>query len=247
VSSAATRTSPVTPAALLDVWERAAAVDPLVRPLVLLVAVQPGCDLDELATEALGRRDARLHALLAGVGGPVVEATATCPACAEPVEVTFDGRDVWSPGVDPPATVAVTVGELDLTCRPPTTADLLAAAASDDPQAVLFDRSVVSARMAGEPVPTCGLAGDVWAAVEEALGEADPLADLTFSLTCPACSETWAASLDLAEFVWQEIDHAARQTLAEVDVLARAYGWREPDVLALSPWRRHCYLGLAQG
>jgi len=28
-------------------------------------------------------------------------------------------------------------------------------------------------------------------------------------------------------------------------VLAAAYGWREGDVLALSPWRRRLYLDLA--
>jgi hypothetical protein len=33
----------------------------------------------------------------------------------------------------------------------------------------------------------------------------------------------------------------------EVDALARAYGWREADILALSPARRAAYLELARG
>jgi hypothetical protein len=247
VIPAAGRVPPMTPAALLDVWERAAAVNPLVRPLILLAGSEPGCDLDALAAEPLGRRDARLHALRSALAGSMVDATATCPECGEPVEVSFDGRDVWASECDPPTTVTVAVGDHHLTCRPPTTADLVAVSTSDDPQAELFDRSVVTAHVAGVAVPTSELADDVRAAVEEALGDADPLADLTFSLACPACPATWTASLDLAELVWQEVDHAARQTIAEIDVLARSYGWREPDVLALSPWRRQCYLGLVQG
>src|SRR5206468_730296 len=36
----------------------------------------------------------------------------------------------------------------------------------------------------------------------------------------------------------------AGRLLREVDALARAYGWREPDILALTPWRRDAYLQL---
>jgi len=88
---------------------------------------------------------------------------------------------------------------------------------------------------------------DVRFAVEAAISDADPAADVVFTLVCPACAVAWTAPLDLAGFVWEEVEHAAHQIMTDVDVLARAYGWREPDVLALSPWRRHCYLGLAQG
>jgi hypothetical protein len=40
------------------------------------------------------------------------------------------------------------------------------------------------------------------------------------------------------------VDRHARQILREVDQLARTYGWREPDILALGPARRRAYLGL---
>ena len=38
----------------------------------------------------------------------------------------------------------------------------------------------------------------------------------------------------------------ARRTLRDVHVLARAYGWREADVLALSPTRRQIYVELSR-
>jgi hypothetical protein len=34
--------------------------------------------------------------------------------------------------------------------------------------------------------------------------------------------------------------------LGDVHELARAYGWSEPEVLALSPWRRAAYLALVR-
>jgi hypothetical protein len=32
----------------------------------------------------------------------------------------------------------------------------------------------------------------------------------------------------------------------EVHLLASAYGWRESDILAMTPWRRQLYLELVQ-
>jgi hypothetical protein len=52
------------------------------------------------------------------------------------------------------------------------------------------------------------------------------------------------ATLDPAEFLWAAAEAQARRLLLEVDALARAYGWREPDVLALPPARRRAYLEL---
>ena len=44
--------------------------------------------------------------------------------------------------------------------------------------------------------------------------------------------------------LWSEIHAWARQLLRDVHALARAYGWREADILALSPTRRGIYLEL---
>ena len=51
---------------------------------------------------------------------------------------------------------------------------------------------------------------------------------------------------DIVSFFWAEIDAWARRVLREVNVLARAYGWRESDILALSPVRRQIYLSMVQ-
>ena len=69
--------------------------------------------------------------------------------------------------------------------------------------------------------------------------------DLELALECPDCSQRWLAAFDIATFLWHEIDVWARRTLREVHALARAYAWREPDVLALSPTRRQIYLELS--
>ena len=70
----------------------------------------------------------------------------------------------------------------------------------------------------------------------------DPAAAAVINLDCPGCGRRWSAPFELAEFVWTEVDRCARRLLADVHTLASAYGWREADVLAVSPARRAFYL-----
>jgi citrate lyase gamma subunit len=79
------------------------------------------------------------------------------------------------------------------------------------------------------------------------MAEADPQADVQLDLTCPACGHRWLALFDIVPFLWSEINAWAQRTLQDVHRLASAYGWREADVLALTPWRRQVYLEMAGG
>ena len=79
------------------------------------------------------------------------------------------------------------------------------------------------------------------------MGEADGGADGEVELSCPACQHGWSAELDIAAFFWTEIAAQAQRLLREVDALARVYGWREADILAMSAARRQAYLELVAG
>lgn len=79
------------------------------------------------------------------------------------------------------------------------------------------------------------------------MAEADPQADVELALTCPGCGIAWGVPFDIGMFLWWELDARARRLLQDVSVLASAYGWREADVLALTPRRRQLYLELVSG
>ena len=79
------------------------------------------------------------------------------------------------------------------------------------------------------------------------MAAADPQADVELALSCPACGHAWPAAFDIASFLWTEVDAWARVLLHEIHALASAYGWREADILALSPRRRRAYLELIGG
>ena len=80
--------------------------------------------------------------------------------------------------------------------------------------------------------------------IAEAVEAADPRADLTLNVACPECGEATRAELDIASYLWTELDAWARDVLLDVHLLATAYGWSEPEILALSPTRRRYYLEL---
>lgn len=133
-----------------------------------------------------------------------------------------------------------------LVWRPPTPADVLAAAAEPEPEAALWRRCL---RVTGPDGPLDPLTLDetTRAAVEAAMAEADPLAMLLVAVSCPSCGVDFEADVDPGAFVWAEVEAAAVRLLHDVDLLARAYGWTEQDVLALSDPRRAAYARLASG
>ena len=71
-------------------------------------------------------------------------------------------------------------------------------------------------------------------------------AALLVSLACTACGEKWEVAFDPSSFLAEELGAEARRAMAEVASLARAYGWSEREILAMSAARRQGYLELAR-
>lgn len=136
-------------------------------------------------------------------------------------------------------------GGYELQLRLLNSRDLAEADDCGNPQqarALLVERCLVAARHEGEAIPGAELPERVVTRLADRLAECDPLSQVLFDLSCPACAHGWQAVLDIATFFWMELAACARRLLHEVHTLARAYGWREADILNMSPWRRRCYL-----
>ncbi len=220
----------------LTLWEQADGLPPVRRALAL--AAYAGVAEEELARRPVGAAYAPLLDLRARLTTAALESTASCPRCAARAEFTLD-PDVLL-GLHREAGRAVTVvPEPVLTWRPPTPEDLIELIDDPDPAAGLLRRCVRVAD--GDPAD---LPAELLEVVEEAMIAADPLAEVRVSLRCPECEHELDCAVDLGDFVWAELDARARRLLHEVDVLARAYGWTEPEVLALSETRRAAYLRL---
>jgi hypothetical protein len=236
---------------LLDIWEAGASLPLPRRALLLLAAACPEASGDELAALPVGRCDARLLQLYERLFGAQITAVAACPSCSAQLESCFQAADIRL-GPEPPVEPihALRADGYELSFRLPANADLVALNGSADAgsaRSLLLARCVIEARNPqGEMVEPESLPGQVVAAVAAQMAVADPQADVQLDLTCPACAHRWHAMFDIAAFLWSELHAWARRTLREVHALGRAYGWREADVLALSPTRRQIYLELSR-
>ncbi len=222
----------------LKLWERGARWHPLDRGLLALhFAGQP--EAENVADWPLGRRNRALLELYAAWFGSLLEAWAACPQCGERLEFQLKVRDLELPSSADERNAMVTVGEQ--TFRLPTSRDLAKAIASGDEQkAAIALLELCRVSDAG----SFGLTDEVIEKVGDGLATADPMAETQVSLICPACDHEWNDSIDIARFIWAEVEARARRLLWEVHSLASAYGWSESETLALSNERRAMYLEL---
>jgi hypothetical protein len=224
----------------LTLWELGLPRHELDRALLMLRTAYPEESYDSLADWSLGRRNRALAALHISCFGSVLNGWADCPRCAEALEFQLDAGSLIA---EPPsADAAITVDGRNY--RVPSTRDLAAIADARDPAAAslqLLRRCVLDT---SEP------AGWSVAEIEEIgsrMAEADPLSETRLAFRCAACDHQWGENFDIASFLWAEIEARARHVIADVHVLASAYGWSESQILALGETRRGRYLALVQG
>ena len=242
---------------LLNTWERGRAQHPVKRALLLLEAACPGLSAPDLGQLSLAERDARLLELRQLIFGTQMDSLAACPACYARLEASLSTHDLQSGlAIADPGDYAVSIPGYQVRFRLPNSLDLLATLPGGEPttmRKLLLERCLVSFERPAEPTTSAAEAGAlppetipaaVLEAVAEGLESLGDQADIRLSLTCAACGHTWDASLDFPTFFWTEISAWARRLLVEVHTLATAYGWREADILALSPGRRQIYLEL---
>lgn len=233
--------------ALLAAWEAGLASDDGGRALLLHALARPGADAGELLSVPLGQRDAELFAVRRALFGARLEVRTECAECGEDMEFEFDADGLGTARAAPDGPLRVEAGEWVVEFRLPTPADLAAvesAADDDEARAVLLARCTLRAEHAGRPVADRPLPDHVQRRIAAVSAESDPLADVTLNVACPACGKATRAELDITSYLWAELDAWARDTLLDVHLLATAYGWSEPEILALSPLRRRYYLEL---
>ena len=233
---------------ILAVWEAGRNQHEIDRALTLLAAGTPELSRDELGSLTIGERDSRLLRLRAAVFGPQATGIAECPHCASRVEFPVD-TSVFVPSPEETGLPhEVETGNTRVRFRLPTSHDLAAVVVAPDATdglQRLLDRCVLEVSPVNED-RLRGLSPNALDAIGQAMLAADPAAEISLALGCPECGERWQMGFDVADFFWQELAAQARQLLREIDVIARAYGWSEREILSLPPTRRRTYLELIE-
>jgi hypothetical protein len=241
---------PLNAADIVKIWDQAQAWHPVDRALLLLAYAIPELPSEELPTLSVGQRNMRLLQTRQLTIGDRLEGLVSCPRCGEFLEFNLQVAQLLLPEQE------IRVQELAIDAwqvryRLPNSLDLAALLSSkrslSEARQLLIERCLLAASQEGEEKPTGALPETVIIQVANAMSEADPLADMRFALTCQSCGHAWSASFDIVTFFWEELAALAKRLLREVHQLAKAYGWRESEILAMSSQRRHTYLEFVGG
>ncbi|KUG57429.1 hypothetical protein AVL62_13475 [Serinicoccus chungangensis] len=221
-------------ATTLALWEALAGASPVLAGAALLHArgdapsLAAACDLPLAAAAAAAVGQLRQRC------GDHLDTVAACPSCSARLEVALPLRDLDEHTRAWPATR--TVGTR--TVRSPTTRDLAAALTTDDPASTLRASCAALDDAATEQERQA-----VLTAAEDLCGAAD----LSVRVTCPECGHTPRVDVDPVALLTDQLATESAAVLQDVAELAAAYGWREAEILDLSPARRAAYLSLARG
>jgi hypothetical protein len=231
---------------LVDVWEQGWASGCAERALLLLGRAHPDISDEELEAMPLGIRDDLLLQLRQQLFGPWLESVVICPKCSESLEISVDANELRAEGESgDDARTEWTSGELSVRFRVPASGDLRDLEGDRDPEEVrrrLLERCVLEAHRGVETIEPLQLTREETIALGEHIAQADPRGELMLNAECPRCGHRWERLLDIASFLWREIDIHVKRLLGDVHTIASAYSWSERDILAMSARRRQMYL-----
>ncbi|HET6940981.1 MAG TPA: hypothetical protein VFH89_02345 [Sphingomicrobium sp.] len=231
---------------LLDVWEEGRAQSPVRRALLLLKAAWPEYDSNGWGKLSIGMRDQWLVALRTRMFGTHFELLADCPACGAALETGFHASDL--PCLQPRAeSYELSWDGLHVAYRLPTSDDLIDVLETNEiaaPDQAILARCVQAVRQNRRKYTGHKLSAELREHIEQAMAEQDIAAQIDVGLVCQACGHSFERRFDIVDHLWGEIGDWAERILADVHLLAGAYGWSEEVVLNLSPARRQHYIEL---
>lgn len=142
----------------------------------------------------------------------------------------------------------VELDDLHIDFRLPTSRDLLQLTriAPDSRGDQLLQQCVSRVQRDEQALELSELPSHARAAISQAIADSDPQANIQLALACVSCGHQWSPSFDIVGFLWAELNVWCQRLLAEIHLLARAYGWSEAGILALSRWRRQVYLSMVR-
>ncbi|CCG04039.1 conserved protein of unknown function [Blastococcus saxobsidens DD2] len=226
---------------LLDAVAGMHPTDAAVRCLALAYP-----ELPDPAGLPLGQRDAALLGLRARLLGDRLVAWTSCDSCGEQSTLELSVAELLEQmGARTEKRWVLQHQGDPLPVRALTSRDLARAAGAPSPEEARDLLVAAALDQVTEPQDAPPLDDELAAAVAASLAEHDPGSEVLLAGSCAVCGEQWSHMLDPARYVVAELAHLGARLLAEVAELARAFGWTEADVLALSDQRRRAYLELA--
>jgi hypothetical protein len=230
----------------LALWESGRGLHPLDQGLLAIQAAFSESRREEVADWPIGRRNHALAKLRCANFGRWLRGWSACAQCSEKLEFALDGNGLLTAGTE---SVAERIAFSQREFRLPTSRDLAEIADQRDPSRAALQ--LVNLCLIDNSAELEGGARISWTEEEvqsigERMAHADPLAEIRLHFDCPTCSFAFDENLDLAAFLWKEMEARAKRLMLDVHELASAYGWSEAEILSLSAARRNFYLEMVR-
>lgn len=235
---------------IVRLWEAASNKPYWQQSILLLAAAHPDQAMEDLARLSPGQRNQRLFRFRDQLFGTQIEANSSCPACTEAVEFTLDSQVICDPKRPTwdGEQVMLTEGDSEFVCHPPAIIDIqhilpwLEVGDEEAAAMELMHYCVTQYRYNGVFTPVEAMPMEAVEWVSEQLKTLDVHSEINCRLNCPACEHSWLEPFDITRFLWNELEVKAQIILGEVQLLAKAFGWWEGDILSLSDIRRKYYI-----
>jgi len=235
---------------LVKLWEVTAGKQMWQKALLMLAAIYPDEPLDNLALLSLGNRNAKLFRLRESLFGTEMNANSSCSECDEKIEFQLDTQRICSPDISvwDGDEISLSHGAEHSLCRPANSYDLrdilpiLEIEGPDVAERELVFRCILQFKKDSVLQPVETISDDLISVISDKIKKSDIHSQILCRINCPECENSWAEPFDIASYLWHEIKDKAQIILSEVQMLAKAFGWWEGDILSLSDIRRKYYL-----
>jgi hypothetical protein len=195
-----------------------------------------------VAALPIGDREALLLKLRSLSYGGRMAAVLNCSHCGAKLDLDLTADQLLVAPYAQPAPIYELVQDgMKIAFRLPNGEDeaIVAGLPLEQGEGELLRRCLVQVTPEGQDLPAT-----VIEAINQAMLDCDPQAELLIDMQCPECGQAFTALFDSAQYFLREIDQRAGQLYREIHVLALAYHWSEAEILALPYQRRQMYLSL---
>ena len=228
---------------LVELGEKSEYMGPVLWSLDYISASYPELLIADIQSLPVGTHAALVMKARAENFGSKITAINPCNGCDETVEINCSAEQIGLDGraleLRPADSLkkSVKVGKKNYVVRALSSADLLEA------EKRYHDEALARKMLINRAAPDAMAENSKdQKAVEQALEELDPGADIWLTFECPSCTEQQSIAFDSVQYVMREVRHYTRQLLREVALLARAYHWSERDIMGMPGSRRSFYL-----
>ena len=233
---------------IVEIWGKSYNQHYLESALTILYSVFPQKSKKDFARMDIGIRNFFLYQIREKLFGKNINFLISCPNCGEKLESEFELQNEISFDKNSEAELFEFLSEgYNIKYRLPNSFDLASASICKDVNSArekILNCCINESYQGNDQIPPSKLPEEIILELSEEMSDKNPYSETLLNLTCQACKHTWTTVLDIALFLFKEIDFYAQNILRDIHLLASAYHWSEEEIINMNVNRKNWYINL---